>query len=172
MNDIACEHVADAERQGGCVSEHGAGTGEHRLGHCRSLNVDAGGLRACIGSSSRTIAERHGRVLHAERTGRATLAGAVRTLQAGGGIRVPHLRLELGRALQGACRHSWPRPPGSCAIRETPVQLSRYQQRAGGKYADQRYGQADDRHPTARSSSPNASVSGTYSSSMRRYACH
>ena len=41
--------VASAERQGGRVGEHGAGAGGYRLGHRRSLDADAGELRACAG---------------------------------------------------------------------------------------------------------------------------
>ncbi len=38
--------VAPAERQGGPVGEHGVGSGGYRLGHRRSLDADAGELRA------------------------------------------------------------------------------------------------------------------------------
>ena len=50
---LGCERhaVAPAERQGGCVGEHGAGVGGHWLGHRRALDADAGELRTCAGAA-------------------------------------------------------------------------------------------------------------------------
>ena len=42
--------VAPAERQGGGIGQHGAGAGGYRLGNRRSLDANAGELRACTGA--------------------------------------------------------------------------------------------------------------------------
>ena len=46
MDDVGWNVNETAARLG----EHGAGTGGHRLGHRRSLDADAGMLRACAGA--------------------------------------------------------------------------------------------------------------------------
>ena len=74
---------------------------------------------------------------HAGRAGRATLAGPVRTLQAGDRVRSPDFCLGIGRTRQGACArcHSRPRPAGGRASREAAVQLSRHQRASRRKAA-------------------------------------
>ena len=56
--------VAPAERQGGGIREYGPGIGGYRLGHRRSLDADAGQLRACPGASRPAAAVRRAGALH------------------------------------------------------------------------------------------------------------
>ncbi|MCY4543292.1 MAG: hypothetical protein OXB95_13025 [Rhodobacteraceae bacterium] len=52
MEDMGWNVTKTAARLGcGRVGDYGAGVGGHRLGHCRSLDADAGELRACAGAA-------------------------------------------------------------------------------------------------------------------------